>query len=1142
MRPTLPRSTILALLATLLATTVAPGAAAPVGRGPARGDLRESSIYIPYEKLRAVFEQEGRGVFLPYGKFMELWRAAREGAAPPPETKPPVDHLVTEMSAEATVSKDVVTVRATVRIEVLAEGWTRVPLRLADAAITKATLGDAPARIVFEPGQGYELLVKREGEAPREMALALEFAKAYEKAPGQNRVSFQTPLAPVSRWDVRVPESGVKIQIRPLLAATEVPPEAGETGTHVLAFVGAAPQVGIEWTPKAEGARGLEALATANVRQQVWIEEGVVRTRAALTWEISRAELGRLQVEVPADQKVVNVYDPNVREWSVETVGDVQTLTVELFEPAQGTQGLLVELQTFGEAGTVAAPVLKAVGVGRQLGVVVVDVAEGWRAEAETRENLLQLDADALPADLAHRRWDFRYRYATVPYTLVLHVEKIRPRILATTLVEAHLAPEDLTLETLAVFDVQRAGVFQLAMRVPDGYEVRSVRGQKVSGAAAAEIDNHRVEDGRLRINLSRKALGQVAVAVQLHRPLREPDLLAPTGQAASVPILLPRVDPETIERESGRAVVYAPAGLRVNPAKAEGVRPISHGEAVSGLRSTAKGGENAVLGYAYTDDPVELVVSAERRKPQITVAQLLVARIDSGVVKSEATLFYEILYSGVKTVRIDVPAALAEDLRVTTSGIRHMVDEDAEDVDEGYVAWELAGETELFGTRAIRLAWEQKIETLDVGGSVLLDVPRLIPREVDRAWGQIVLVKAESIDVAPTDVREGLRPIDPQHDLMPGVRVKGGARALEFRGPWRLRIQATRYEPKDVKATAIERGLVRIVLTAGDTTSVQAVYRMKSARQRLALRLPEGADFDMQPLRIDGRPVTLEQGGQGRYFVPLVGVDPDQPFLLELRYLVREGGTTLVPPAFPEEPAVQKVDLSVYVPREWAYLGSTGPWNPVLTWHRRGFTVWPEGSTSGEARLGWVAEGRGVDRQALANFATDGRHLLFSTLRPSEGEEGALVLHTMDGRLLKGLVLAVIVIVGLVLAPARPATRALAIGASIVAAVLIAVFLPTFMRAIVSNAAVGAVVVVLVVWVLWYLLVTRPRDPVVQERLRRLREGREAVKRHRAEAKAPSPTPPPKNQDEESKPEESRGTEKFEGGEDTAEGGEDHA
>ena len=40
--------------------------------------IREQSIYIPYEKLRKVFEKEGRGVFLPYQKFQELWQAAQE--------------------------------------------------------------------------------------------------------------------------------------------------------------------------------------------------------------------------------------------------------------------------------------------------------------------------------------------------------------------------------------------------------------------------------------------------------------------------------------------------------------------------------------------------------------------------------------------------------------------------------------------------------------------------------------------------------------------------------------------------------------------------------------------------------------------------------------------------------------------------------------------------------------------------------------------------------------------------------------------------------------------------------------------------------------------------------------------------------
>jgi len=97
--------------------------------------------------------------------------------------------------------------------------------------------------------------------------------------PGLNSVSFQAPQAPVSRWRITIPQAGVKVNIDPLIAATEVPaaekpaenkPAENKAaglekkppeGTQVLAFVGAAPVVRIAWTPKVEGATGLAALA-----------------------------------------------------------------------------------------------------------------------------------------------------------------------------------------------------------------------------------------------------------------------------------------------------------------------------------------------------------------------------------------------------------------------------------------------------------------------------------------------------------------------------------------------------------------------------------------------------------------------------------------------------------------------------------------------------------------------------------------------------------------------------------------------------------------------------------------------------------------------------------------------------------------
>ena len=383
----------------------------PKGGEKKEQSILEQDIYIPYEKLRQVFEKEGRGVFLPYEKFQELWQAAQEKTRPAADPKPPVGALITETENEATVEKDVVRVKAKVKIEVLAEGWNEISLRLADAAITGATLGGAPARIIGAPGQDYRLLIEKKGKQPEQLELALEYAKAITRTPGQNSVSFQTPQAPVSRWRVTIPQAGVKVNLHPLLAATEVPTEKKPAGdaakkseeTVVLAFVGAAPVVRIDWTPKAEGATGLAAMASVQAEQQVSISEGVVRTRTTLTYTISRAELGQLTIDVPADQKVVNVFDANVRQWIVEKVEGRQRITAHLFEPAKSTQQVTIELEKFtGDKAkdTIDVPVVKAVVAGqqqRQQGVLVVQIAEGLRAEATKTNGLLQVDAKELP-------------------------------------------------------------------------------------------------------------------------------------------------------------------------------------------------------------------------------------------------------------------------------------------------------------------------------------------------------------------------------------------------------------------------------------------------------------------------------------------------------------------------------------------------------------------------------------------------------------------------------------------------------------------------------------------------------------------------------------------------------------------------
>ncbi len=185
--------------------------------------LREQTIYIPYERLKNVFEKQGRGVFLPYEKFQELWNAARAQTRQEQPPQRPVDAVITEIDSEATIADQVVNVRAKLQIEILGKGWVLVPLRLGNSAIRSAKIGDVPARIVLNPETGHQLLWQKEGDQPQQIELLLEYTRAFAKTPGQSSVEFDAPQAPINRWRIRVPEAGMSVQVEPMIAATRAP-------------------------------------------------------------------------------------------------------------------------------------------------------------------------------------------------------------------------------------------------------------------------------------------------------------------------------------------------------------------------------------------------------------------------------------------------------------------------------------------------------------------------------------------------------------------------------------------------------------------------------------------------------------------------------------------------------------------------------------------------------------------------------------------------------------------------------------------------------------------------------------------------------------------------------------------------------
>jgi hypothetical protein len=1061
---------------------------------------QERTVYIPFSKLKDVFEKEGRGVFLPYDQFKKLWDEAQQHKNAPPVPLSPLDSIITSAINEATVQRDVVQVEATLTIDLIKEGWLQVPLRLKDSAIQSATIDGETARITPAVDGGYQLLIENDAKEGKSIELKLTYSRSFSKSPGRNSVSFESPQAPVNRWRIRVPQEGVKVNVQPMIAASDADEVATDDGTDeatgedgadsdpskdaeeetvLLAFVGAAPQVTIDWTPKSEGARGMTALTAVQVQQEMFISEGTIRTRANIRYEISRGELSELSVQVPSDHKVVNVFDANIRKWSVADEGNSQRILIELFEPATSAQALLIELEQFADLAkskSIRAPSIRVEEVGRQQGTLVVSVDPALKAESTSRTGLLQIDAAELPPGQAGQAWAFAYRYATIPFELELSVEKIEPKISVNQLVESYLEPELWHLDLLAVYQIEEAGVFELSFQIPQGFEVYQVRGRELPEVAAAAVDTFHVTGDakdKLVVNLARKAIGRIALQIQLQKRLNDANLLTPTGTTSTLTLDLPQIDPTGIFRAEGRFVLHSPESLRLNPASTTGLRATSFTDAYQNLTSVRDNRfptTRPSLAFAFTEQKAQVVLNAERRKSYITARQRLIARGDSGVVKYETRIVYDVLYSGVKSLRIDVPASIAAELRNTSGGLRETPILPApDDVAEGYIAWSITGETELIGQQIVQFTWERKLEQLEVGKSVEWDVPHLKPMNVDRAWGQIVLTKTESIDVQPSGEPTGLRSIDPTHDVMPDAQVADAARAFEFYDDWSLKLTATRFQLEEVKRTSIERAVVRVVVTRSDQQGVQAIYRLRSARQRLALSLPAEAEFDSQPARINGQPVPLERGEQGQLFVPLLGQEPNTPFQLELRYSLPGNHSKISVPAFPEDPAIQKVYLAVYLPAEQTLVGSSGPWTEEYTWNRiNGFRWFPAATKSESELLSWLSEGGEAAPPSL--FQTDGTMYLFSALRPQPPPDGNLILRTIGERWLAFLAFLPLILIGLGMLRSSFKSKVMAVATVVIVLILCGAFLPTFAQQIFCLPLFAGLLLVGVIWAAWYL------------------------------------------------------------------------
>lgn len=894
-----------------------------------RKPLNERTIYIPFKDLEKVFEKEGRGVFLPYPQFLELWEKARSRGM---ESTPPVEAVTAAGQYEGTVRENVAEFKAAFSFEVLQEGWTEIPLALGGLALSEAKAEGKGAILRADEG-AYRLVVPGRGR----YGLEVSFGLKVEEKGGRRSIAFQTPRAAVSKLKVTLPGKDLDVTLDPNLAATINENE----NTEVLAFLGASDRIRITWRPRARLMAPGEALISADVTERVTVDEGVVQATAAYSLNVLRTQVPGFAIEFPSGYKMTSLEGADIREWSVVDMGDRRVARVTLDRGVEGEYSLTLSIEKVlpgfpGKGTTLEVPRIALRGARRERGVVAVSLAPDLRAKISERTGATQVDVADLgkPAEGAA----FGFRYPQHPFTVKLDVEKVEARVRADALAIVSIGDERIDLKARYRLAIQRGGLFRIRFLLPDGYEIVDV-------SSPAEIRDHRVVDSPdgplLEVDLPQRTTGAAEISLHLERRRAE----------AEGKVSLPFVKALDVVQETGRVGVSLLESLKAVTEKVEGLVP-------EDVRGIAQGGigwprdQVLTLGFSYQKHPISADVRISRRESRVTAEVHTVLDAEEDNVKVKSIIRFDIRYAGVDTFRFTLPKEIGEKAQIEGANIK---EKRSEEIEEGQkVAWEVSLQRKIVGGYPVTVEYDLKLEA-EVGQAVSVGIPELEVLDVFTEQGYIAARKAPNVELQVGEISDSLSPLDPR-ELPDSMGAQGAFIAYQyFRHPVELEVKVTRYPFSPVLATLISHLHTESVLTEeGAIRSEASLSLMNKQRQFLRVRLPAGAE--VLRVSVDGKgkewsgggeedviQIDLVEGGkQGkeilvriRYDLPPTsrgGVGPIARHVVEVPLIEGDPGEESPPP-------VARVGLKIYVPEKRVYLGFTTDMSrvdaPLTFWER---------------------------------------------------------------------------------------------------------------------------------------------------------------------------------------------------------------
>ena len=629
---------------------------------------------------------------------------------------------------------------------------------------------------------------------------------------------------------------------------------------------------------------------------------GVVSGRHLIAVRPSRGVVRELTAVIPEGFTVGEVAGGPAGSWRFNPQNRELRISIE---PAQD-QPFTVTIAT--QRGTGALPVdlelapLQVKGAAGSVGLLGLGLGNDAQAESVAAKGMSDVNLDDFKATLLPRDREGRalavlhraFRHAGGDAGVTLRVSPVAPEIRATTSQTLSLGEDRMVLAVDLTAAITRAGVFKLALEIPDGFEIEGVTGAALAHWAEAQEEKVRV----LNLHLNGRTLGEQAFAITLVAP-------SPGAQANWT---VPRVLLRGASRQTGTLTVVPDRGFQV--------RAVSRGN-VSQLDPRESGAPRpGTLAFRLLQADWSLVLAIAKLDPWVTAQILHEVTLREGQTLSRTRLAYKIENAAMKVLRVRIPgldAGAAATVRASGPAVADFVPVAGE---EGL--WEIRFQRGIAGETTVDVEFQRQTS----GETV--EIAPLVPVEVRQSSYFVAIRTGGRLEIASRNAPRGWQRSD--WGVVPELlRESSPAPAEVFRvaeseGP--LAVTLKRHDIAGALKLRVERGtLTTLVSSEGAAlTAVDLAVRV-AEKGRLRLTLPKGASLFSVLVNEDG--VPLVRDGDHWLFHVHPAPEGDRPASVRFVYSVSDSNMTLDGPML--DIPLENLSWRVILPKGWHLADHSG-------------------------------------------------------------------------------------------------------------------------------------------------------------------------------------------------------------------------